>query len=199
MLANGLVHVDLGLVVQAPRSAHDARSLDYKPEIYVDQTIRQHSVGVSFDWTITPRMVLSVGSEFSHSTTRGSSPVVGQENLNQKAGIQGFPTSLMEDTIGLPTVGITAFSGFSYPQQVPSSFKRELFGEIASLNLIRKNHTITLGAEYGDRRTATHHASTAPHGSFTFNGKYTGIGIADYLLGLVQTVSRNFPLGDFGV
>jgi hypothetical protein len=32
------------------RSAHDARSLDYKPDIYVDQTIRQHSVGVSFDW-----------------------------------------------------------------------------------------------------------------------------------------------------
>ena len=181
------------------RSAHDARSLDYKPDIYVDQTIRQHSVGVSFDWTITPRMVLSVGSEFSHSTTRGTSPVVGQENLNQKAGIQGFPTSLMEDTIGLPTVGITAFSGFSYPQQVPSSFKRELFGEIATLNVVLSKHTIILGAEYSDRRTATHHASAAPRGTFTFNGQYTGNSFADYLLGLVQSVSRNFPLGDFGV
>jgi hypothetical protein len=181
------------------RSADDSQSLDYKPDIYVNQTIRQHSVGVSFDWTMTPRMVLNLGSEFSHSTTHGDSPVVGKENLNQEAGLQGFPTSLMENTIGLPTVGITAYSGFSYPQQVPSSFKRELFGEIATLNLVLNKHTIVLGAEYSDRRTATHHASSAPRGSFTFNGQYTGNSFADYLLGLVQSASRNFPLGNFGV
>src|SRR5260370_18787806 len=105
----------------------------------------------------------------------------------------------MENTIGLPTVGITAYSGFSSPQQVPSSFKRELFGEIATLNVVLNKHTIVLGVEYSDRRTATHHASSAPRGSFTFNGQYTGNSFADYLLGLVQTVSRNFPLGDFGV
>src|SRR5260370_3539647 len=105
----------------------------------------------------------------------------------------------MENTIGLPTVGITAYSGFSSPQQVPSSFKRELFGEIATLNVVLKKHTITLGAEYSDRRTATHHASSAPRGSFTFNSQYTGNSFADYLLGLVQSTSRNFPLGDFGV
>ena len=77
---------------------------------------------------------------------------IGIENLNAKAGLQGFPSSLMENTIGLPTVSIAAFSGFSYPQQVPSSFKRELFSGTANLNLIRDKHTITLGAEYTDRR-----------------------------------------------
>jgi hypothetical protein len=181
------------------RAEHESQSLDYKPDIYTNQNIAQHSVGLSFDWTLTPRMVLSLGSEFSHSTTVANSPVVGKENLNQKAGLQGFPTSLMENTIGLPSVGITAYSGFSYPQQVPSSFKRELFGEIATLNLVLNRHTIVLGAEYSDRRTATHHASAAPRGSFTFNGQYTGNSFADYLLGLVQTTSRNFPLGDFGI
>jgi hypothetical protein len=181
------------------RAEHYSESLDYKPDIYVNQQIAQHSAGLSFDWTITPRMVLSLGSEFSHSTTKGDSPVVGKENLNQEAGLQGFPSSLMENTIGLPTVSITAYSGFSYPQQVPSSFKRELFGEIATLNVVLSKHTIAIGAEYSDRRTATHHASSAPRGSFTFNGQYTGNSFADYLLGLVQTTSRNFPLGDFGV
>lgn len=181
------------------RAEHYSESLDYKPDIYSNQNIAQHSAGLSFDWTLTPRMVLSLGSEFSHSTTTGDSPSVGKENLNQQAGLQGFPTSLMGDTIGLPTVGITAYSGFSYPQQVPSSFKRELFGEIATLNLILSRHTIVFGAEYSDRRTTTHHASAAPRGSFTFNGQYTGNSFADYLLGLVQSTSRNFPLGDFGV
>jgi len=74
-----------------------------------------------------------------------------------------------------------------------------LFSGTANLNLIRDKHTITLGAEYSDRRTATHHASAAPRGTFAFNNQYTGSGFADYLLGLVQSVSRNFPLGDFGV
>jgi hypothetical protein len=181
------------------RAQHSSENLDYKPDIYSNQDIAQHSVGLSFDWTLTPRMVLSLGSEFSHSTTIGTSPVVGKENLNQEAGLQGFPSTLMENTIGLPTVGITAYSGFSYPQQVPSSFKRELFGELATLNVVLNRHTIALGAEYSDRRTATHHASAAPRGSFTFNGQYTGNSFADYLLGLVQSTSRNFPLGDFGV
>jgi hypothetical protein len=181
------------------RAMHASQSLDYKPEIYTTQSIAQHSLGVSFDWTLAPRMVLSLGSEFSHSNTHAESPVVGQENLNQQAGLQGFPTSLMETTIGLPSVSITAYSGFSYPQQVPSSFKRELFGELATLNVVLNRHTIAIGAEYSDRRTATHHASAAPRGSFTFNGQYTGNSFADYLLGLVQSTSRNFPLGDFGM
>jgi len=181
------------------RTAHSQRTLDYKPDVFSDTTLTQHSVGMSYDWTVTPWAVLSIGSEFSHSASLGTSPVVGIENLNQRAGIQGFPSSLMENTIGLPTVGITAYSGFSYPTQVPSSFKREILSNSANLNLIRSKHTITVGAEYSDRRTATHHASAAPRGTFTFNGQYTGNSFADYLLGLVQTVSRNFPLGDFGV
>jgi hypothetical protein len=181
------------------RSAHSVKSLDYKPEIFSNTHLMQHSVGMSYDWMITPRTVLNLGSEFSHSTTEGDSPQVGVDNLDAKAGIQGFPTSVLGQGIGLPTVGVTAYSGFSYPSQVPSSFKRELFSETANVTLIRGSHTVVLGAEYSDRRTATHHFSTAARGQFTFNGQYTGNGFADYLLGLVQSISRNLPLDEFGV
>jgi hypothetical protein len=181
------------------RIAHESVSYGYKPEIQNTQNITQHSLGLSYDWTITPRTLLSLGTGFVHSTTHGNSPVVGKEDLNEKAGLQGFPSSLMEDTIGLPSVTVTAYSGFSYPEQVPSSFKRETLDELASLNLVRQKHTITLGAQYTDRRTVTHHASAAPRGIFNFNSQYTGDGFADYLLGYVQSVSRNFPLADFGV
>jgi hypothetical protein len=181
------------------RAAHSIKSLDYKPEIFSNTQLMQHSVGMSYDWMITPRTVFNAGSEFSHSTTEGTSPQVGVENLDAKAGLQGFPTSVLGQGIGLPTVGITAYSGFSYPSQVPSSFKRELFSETANVTLIRNTHTLTLGAEYSDRRTATHHFSTAARGSFTFNGQYTGNAFADYLLGMVQSISRNLPLDEFGV
>jgi len=181
------------------RAAHETGGVDYKPDITTTQNLTQHSVGLSFDWTINPRAVLSLGSEFSHNTVIGSSPVVGKDNLDAKAGIQGFPTSVLGDAIGLPSVAITAFSGFSYPAQVPSSFKRELMSGTANLILIRNRQTITLGGEVSDRRTATHHFSSAPRGSFTFNGQYTGNSFADYLLGLVQSVSRNLPLDEFGI
>jgi hypothetical protein len=82
---------------------------------------------------------------------------------------------------------------------VPSSFKRELMSGTANLVLIRNRQTITVGAEYSDRRTATHHFSSAPRGAFTFNGQYSGNSFADYLLGLVQSVSRNLPLDEFGI
>ncbi|HKA00234.1 MAG TPA: TonB-dependent receptor, partial [Candidatus Solibacter sp.] len=181
------------------RAAHETGGVDYKPDITTTTNLTQHSVGMSFDWTINPRAVLTVGSEFSHNTVIGSSPVVGKENLNEKAGIQGFSTSTLGSSIGLPSVTITAFSGFSYPAQVPSSFKRELMSGTANLVLIRNRQTITVGAEYSDRRTATHHFSSAPRGAFTFNGQYSGNSFADYLLGLVQSVSRNLPLDEFGI
>lgn len=186
------------------RVAHAQDSRGYKPEIVSTQGMTQHSLGLNFDWTITPRTLLSLGTAFVYSDTGLNSPVVGKENLNEKAGLQGFPSSLMENTIGLPSVTITNYSGFSYPQQVPASFKRETLDEIASLSLVRQKHTVTLGAQYTDRRTNTHHASAAPRGIFAFNGQYTTYqgytnAFADYVLGYVQNVQRNFPLAAFGV
>jgi len=181
------------------RVAHQLVNRGYKPDILTTQDMTQHSLGLSYDWTITPRTLLSLGTAFVHSTTHLTNPVVGKENLNERAGLQGFPSYLMEDTIGLPSVSITSYSGFSYPEQVPAAFKRETLDEIASLSLVRQKHTINVGAQYTDRRTNTHHASAAPRGVYTFNSQYTGNAFADYLLGYVQSVSRNFPLAAFGV
>lgn len=171
----------------------------YRPDVVTTNVLVQHNAAVNYDFTVTPWMLLTLCTGFVHSNYQGNDPQVGQQNLTDQAGIQGFPTALRANAIGLPTVAFTGYTGFSWPVQVPSLFKREVLSGRTALNIIRGKHTLVIGGEYLDNRTGTAHASTNPRGSFTFNGQYTGNGFADYLLGLVQTASANVPLALFGV
>ena len=171
----------------------------YRPDVINTTELTQNNAALNYDWTITPSILFTVSGGFLHSVFAGDSPLVGKENLTAEAGIQGFPTALRPNAIGLPTVAFTGYRGFEWATQVPSSFKREIINGRAGVNIVRSKHTFAAGAEYLDHRTYTRHSSTNPRGSFTFNSQYTGDGFADYLLGLVQTAASNTPLASFGV
>jgi len=171
----------------------------YKPDVINTTDLTQHNAALSYDYTITPWMLFTISTGFVHSDYVGNSPLVGKENLTEKAGIQGFPSLLRAGAIGLPAVAFTGYTGFSWPGQVPSSFKREVINGRSGLNIIRGKHTLAAGGEYLDNRTGVRHSSTNPRGAFTFNSQYTGNGFADYLLGLVQSASANATLALFGI
>ncbi|MFB3826576.1 MAG: carboxypeptidase regulatory-like domain-containing protein [Bryobacteraceae bacterium] len=171
----------------------------YKPDIINTSDLTQHNSALNYDLMIRPWMLFTLSGGFLHSEFAGDSPLVGKENLTEKAGIQGFPTALRPTAIGLPTVAFTGYTGFSLATQVPSSLKREVINGRTGLNIVRGTHTLVTGAEFLDQRTGVRHASTNPRGSFTFNSQYTGNGFADYLLGLVQAASGNVPLSLFGI
>lgn len=171
----------------------------YTPAIVEHSTLVQHSTALHYDWTLTPRILFSVQGQYLQTDNERVSPQIGQRNFVADAGIQGIATAGREDAIGLPTANFTGYTGFSYFPQTPASFKRKIFGGDARLTVVRAKHTLSAGYGYNDRSTLAHHASSAPRGVFTFNGQYTGDGFADYVLGLVQNVSRNFPLKDFGM
>lgn len=171
----------------------------YKPDVLTINGLTQHNAAVNYNWTITPAMLFTISGGFLHSEFAGDSPQVGKENLTEKAGIQGFPTALRSQAIGLPSVAFTGYAGFGYAAQVPSSFKRDIIDGRSGLNIIRGKHTLLVGGEYLDHRTNVHHSSSDPRGTFTFNSQYTGNGFADYLLGLVQNARANVPLAAFGI
>ncbi len=171
----------------------------YEPSVPSTTALTQHNAAMNYDNSITPWMLFNVSLGFVHSNYAGTSPLIGKDNLTADAGIQGFPTALRADSIGLPSVTFTGYAGFSWPAQLPSSFKREVLNGRTGLNIIRGKHTLVIGGEYLDERTDVHHSSTNPRGAFTFNGQYTGNGFADYLLGLVQTAAANTDLAVFGV
>ena len=172
---------------------------NYKPDVVETNSTRQHSVGLNYTNTITPTTLFTMNAGYQRSENRFTSPVVGIENLTQKAGIQGFPTEGRAGSTGLPSVGITGYTGFNAPWGNPGRLWMESWGGKASVNLIRSQHSINLGYEYDNRTTFGAHASFATRGSFSFNGQYTGDGFADYLLGLVSSAGRNYPLQTFGM
>ena len=174
-------------------------STGYRPDVINNTHLAQHNAGLNYDWTIRPFILFTISGGFLHSEYFGNSPMVGKQNLTADAGIQGFPTALRPTAIGLPTVSFTGYTGFGWPTQVPSSFKREIVDGRSGLNIIRGKHTLVVGGEYLDHRTGVAHSSTNPRGAFTFNSQYTGNGFADYLLGLVQAASGNVPLALFGI
>ena len=182
------------------RIGQGQRTAGYRPDISSGNDLTQHNIGMNYNWIATPNTLFTLVAGYLQSVTALTSADVGKENLTQMAGIQGFPTAGREESVGLPNVSFTGgYAGFSMPQQVPARFAREDMNAKASMSLIRKTHTIGFGYEYGDRRTLARHSSTSARGTFAFNGQYTGDGFADYLLGLLSSDERNFPLANFGM
>ena len=174
-------------------------SAGYRPDVVSDQNIRQHNMGLNYNWTLGPGTLLNVAAGVILSDTKTVSDVVGKRNLNEEAGIQGFPTAGREQAVGLPTVTFTGYTGFSYPQQVPSRFRRLVVNFKPNMNHVVGKHTIGYGYEWNERKTIAGHTSASPRGTFNFNAQYTGDGFADYLLGLLANNERNYPLNTFGM
>jgi hypothetical protein len=171
----------------------------YSPKMYENNTTRQNSVGVNYIYTITPSTLFSIDAGYQRSNNRFTSPDVGTTNLTEQAGIQGFTTPGRANAIGLPTANISGYTGFGTLWGVPGRLWMESWNGKSSLNMIRGKHSIDVGIEYDNRTTYGNHASFASRGTFGFNGQYTGDAFADYLLGLVASANRNYPLQTFGL
>ncbi len=180
-------------------SDYQTLSREYKPEVTRTDYIRSQSLGVNYTYSITPTTLFTLGANYLRNLDRFETPVAGKENLAEKAGIQGFPTKGREEWIGLPTVLFTGYGGYNAPWGTPGRLWFESRGGKASVNLIKSSHSLNVGYEFQDRTTYGRHGSVAPRGSFSFNGQYTGDGFADYLLGYLQSSSRNYPIQTFGM
>ena len=175
------------------------QSPDYSPDVVQSNNTRQHNIALNYTYSPAPTWLINLGANYMNSFNTFSSPVVGIENLTQQAGIQGFGSAGREGSTGLPTVGITGYTGFNAPWGNPGRLWMEAKNAKATTSLIRGKHTLNLGYEINDRTTFGQHASFAARGNFTFNGQYTGNGFSDYLLGYTSAGGRNFPLQTFGM
>lgn len=93
------------------RVADSQTNSGYKPDIINTTDLKQHNAALNYNWTISPSMLFTISGGYLHSEFLGNSPLVGKENLTERAGIQGFPTALRSQEIGLPTVAFTGYTG----------------------------------------------------------------------------------------
>ena len=163
--------------------------------------IVQHNLGLNYSWTLSPRTLLIASGGTFRTNETYSNPAIGVQNDDEKAGIQGFPTTGREAWIGPPDLTFgNGYTGLSFPggYGVPGTIYGNTYNAKVALNRIQGNHTLGFGFEYGDWRALAQHGSAAPRGSFSFNNLYSNDGFADYLLGLPSATSRNDPLKNFG-
>lgn len=178
---------------------------NYRPDYKTDNKTTQHNVAVNYVYTVSNSLVLNVSGGYLKSNNRTPDPTMGVSNLVADAGIQGIPTAGREDFIGLPNINIANWTGINTPFGVPGRLWFSGKNAKISANWLRGGHNVNIGYEFNDRNTYGNHGSGNPRGTFTFNGQYTagagqaGDAFADYLLGLVSSSARNFPLAPFGM
>ncbi len=173
------------------------RILMYRPDVYKQMDINNHSAGLTYNWGLTPTTLLTVTAGIHVFQTVDSSPFVGDKNFNEEAGIQGFATAGREGQLTVPTMNFTGYTGVQYPD-TPRTFLPQGGNAKIAMNLIRGAHSLTFGYDFNEKRFRQRYVSAAANGNWTFNGQYTGDGFADFVLGYASTGLRNFPLDLFG-
>ncbi|HEY8536316.1 MAG TPA: TonB-dependent receptor, partial [Vicinamibacterales bacterium] len=101
-------------------------------------------------------------------------------------GIPGFDGDVRYGNHGIPSIGISAFTGLGAGgtnwHQFDTTFQMSNV-----LSYTRGTHNIRAGFDM--RKMATgRRAQNTPRGSFTFNGDMTGYSMADFMLGLPRTI-----------
>ena len=166
-------------------TAHQPRTVlaERSPLFPGTDEITQHNIGLNYTWTISPTNPFDrFRRNVSHQRDLLQSRI-GVQNDDEKAGIQGFPTTGREAWIGAPDLSFANnYTGLSFPggYGVPGTIYGNTYNAKVALNRIQGNHTLGFGFEYGDWRALAQHGSAAARGSFSFNNLYTNDGFADY-------------------
>jgi Carboxypeptidase regulatory-like domain/TonB dependent receptor len=164
---------------------------------------RQENFGLNYDWTINPKMLLTLSAGELLDRVHLSSTVAGpqfKQNLMEAAGFQGFPTSDMPGALGLPNLSITGYPPIEGGASCAPQYQRsQVENYKAGLNLIRGSHTINFGYQLLMQHFYSADSGQCTRGCWDFNGQYTGNGFADYLLGFPAGSTLSLPDATFGI
>jgi len=122
----------------------------------------------------------------------GVTPAKGDEAVRE-LGLQGVnPKGLR--AMGFPRMNITGYLPLeTIPggEPVQNDFN---WGYADTMTWSKGRHVMKFGGEYKPQNRFTGQVPTGTYGDFSFNGKFTGYGFADFLLGLPSSSSRLDPL-----
>ncbi len=181
-----------------PRSGEaaplSATSVNHKEEM------RFYNLGVGWNHTWTNMFVTETRFGFHHENLLLQSNIPGSLP-SQK--ITGFGSTPIPET-RLPIVNITDFSGFAM-WGFPLGFVQDSYEFVQNLSWFKGNHLIKAG--FTGRNQAMDKTRSPEYGvTMTFNGLRTGVGAADYLLGLPYSaneglgfVTRQQRYGDYSM
>ncbi len=149
----------------------------------------EHNTNVILGWTHTfsPTLLLDTDASYFHLPIYRT-----PQNYQTKweTIIPGLSPQLIE---GAPQISITNITGVG---EQGSKDLEQVIQANTSLTKVFARHTVKAGFGYLFDNHWNDSAVSPPHGSFSFNGQYSGNAFADFLLGLPATTAQGTP-GNF--
>ncbi len=171
--------------------------LDSGSYSYINSTNNSRSAALSWTHILTPRFVNELRLGFNTASIRVEEFDANQ-NLAAQFGIPGVPFS--PGFGGLPFLNIEDLVYFGSPTYEPTIEGQDVFQIRDSLTWVKGRHSLKFGVELKPIVDIAYTEPVEPMGSFGFNGNATrdpnnlsntGLGTADFLLGLAYDQSEN--------
>ncbi|BCS32362.1 hypothetical protein TBR22_A15720 [Luteitalea sp. TBR-22] len=144
---------------------------------------------VSYQQTLSPTLLndFRIGYHRIDFDSLNNFTLDGNTTAGADIGIPGFDGDVKYNNPGIPTIGITAFSGLGNGgtnwYQFDTTFQMSNV-----LSWTKGKHNIRTGFDL--RKMATgRRAANSPRGAFNFNGQMTGYSVADFLVGVPISVT----------
>ncbi|MGH9341455.1 MAG: TonB-dependent receptor domain-containing protein [Acidobacteriota bacterium] len=154
-----------------------------------------HSLAISETHIFTPSTVNE--ARFGLSQLRTDKVPLSPEHVNDEFGIKGIPH--FEEIPGLPLVqlaGAVGYLNIGDANFSPNLKVSRTLHFMDNLSLIRGNHNLKVGADIRNFKTDIFGSAQA-RGRINFNGRYTGVSLADFLLGWANIADlSNIQQGD---
>jgi hypothetical protein len=167
--------------------------LDYTDiyPLHVGQLRHGQSAVFSWNHTFTPSTINEFRFGATYHRNFYEADAVGSDLLH-RFGIQGITTAGIHNVPILTVTGVTAIDldGTSDSYQDNPAIGLEW---IDNLSWTRGKHFLKFGFDAIRDRYIGNNISSNVYGSYSFSGIYTGIGYADFLLGIPQTTTVGLP------
>jgi len=159
--------------------------------LHVSQLRHGQSGVFSWNHTISPSAVNEFRFGFTYHRNFYEADAIGSDLL-QQFGIKGISTAGIHNSPILTITGVTAIDldGSSDSYQDNPSIGMEW---IDNLSWTRGKHFMKFGFDALRDRYIGNNISSNVYGSYSFSGVYTGVGYADFLLGIPQTSTVGLP------
>ncbi len=145
----------------------------------------------SYQQTISPTLLndFRIGYHRIDFDSLNNFTLDGNNNAGSELGIPGFDGDVRYNNPGIPSIGLTAFSGLGNGgtnwYQFDTTFQMSNV-----LSWTKGTHNVRTGFDI--RKMATgRRAANSPRGAFSFNGQMTGYSVADFMTGVPNSVGTS--------
>ena len=145
---------------------------------------RIHQAAIGNTWTLSPTLVNEFRFGYNYFFNTFGRELAFERDVVKELGIPGISLNPPE-AWGIPSIGITGFSGFGDNTEGPYTNRNHAFEFSNNLSWIRGRHAFKVGASI--RRDMYNQVGNQfARGNFQFQNIATGYGFGDFLLGYAQ-------------